>query len=124
LNEYVDIMQRNGHNTQLWITELGWGTYKGIGVGGVDVPPPAGQEFFNLISLEQQAEYTIRALEMVQHGPLSEHVEVTILWNLNFAMVPRAIDEQWEQAGYSMMDAGGHPRLVFYYLSTSRRQEP
>lgn len=122
LYEYVDIIQRNGHNTQLWITEFGWGTYRGVGVGGADVaPPPAGAEFFDLITPLQQANYVLRAFEIVQQPPLSDWVGVSILWNLNFATLPFVVEQRQEQAGYSLYDASGNPRLVYFYLLVSRR---
>lgn len=122
LYDYIDIIQRNGHSTQLWITEFGWGTYKGVGAGGGDVePPPAGAEFFNLVSAEQQAQYTVRAFALIQQPPLSDWIGAAMLWNLNFAMLPFVLDQRQEQAGYSLLDADGNPRLVHLYLLFSSR---
>lgn len=124
LYDYIDIIQRNGHNTQLWITEFGWGTYRGVGVEGADVaPPPAGAEFFDLITPRQQAEHVLRAFEIVQQPPLSDWVGVSILWNLNFAALPFVVEQRQEQAGYSLYDASGNPRLVYFYLLVSRRTD-
>lgn len=122
LYDYRDIVSNNGHDAKLWVTEFGWGTYQGIGPGGIDVvPAPSEAEFFNYISPEQQAQYTIRALELMQQPPLSNFVERAILWNLNFATLQGAIEQRTEQAGYSLLDATSYPRLVFYYLATARR---
>ncbi len=122
LYDYIDIIQRNGHNTQVWNTEFGWGTYQGVGVEGADVaPPPAGAEFFSLISLEQQAVYALRAIELAQQPPLSDWVGLSVLWNLNFATLPFVVEQRQEQAGYSLLDASGNPRLLYYYLLVSRR---
>ncbi|PJF41778.1 MAG: hypothetical protein CUN55_11495 [Phototrophicales bacterium] len=124
LYDYIDIIQRNGHNTQLWITEFGWGTYQGVGENGEDIsPPPAGAEFFDLITPQEQAEYTLRAFEIVQQPPLSDWIGVSILWNLNFATLPFVVEQRQEQAGYSLYDASGNPRLVYFYLLVSRRTD-
>ncbi len=123
LYDYRDIMQQNGHNTQLWITEFGWGTYQGVGVNGADVSPvPDQAQFFTLITPEQQAQHILRAFEIVQQPPLGDIVEVAIMWNLNFAAMPLILDQRLEQAGYSLLNASGHPRLAYYYLQQSRRQ--
>jgi hypothetical protein len=122
LEDYIAIAQRNGHNTLLWVTEFGWGTYKGVGPGGMDVDAlPANAEFFALVSAQQQAEYTVRAFEIMQQAPLGDAVEIAFLWNLNFAALPGATDQRLEQAGYSLIDASGNLRLVFHYLLATRR---
>ncbi len=122
LYDYHDIVQHNGHNAKLWVTEFGWGTYRGVGPGGTDVvPPPDDAEFFGYVTPEQQAQYTVRALELMQQSPLGDFVERAFLWNLNFAMLAGAMEQRTEQAGYSLLDASGYPRLVFHYLSTARR---
>ena len=122
LFDYRDILTRSGLANRFWITEFGWGTYQGVGVGGTDVnPPPPGAEFFAYVTREQQAEYVVRALALTQQPPLSDFVEYAFLWNMNFAMLAGAIDNRHEQAGYSLLDAGGMPRLAFLYLYVSRR---
>lgn len=121
LEDYLAIMQRNNHNVPMWATEFGWGTYNGVGTGGTDVSPvPAGAEFFTLINTEQQAQYVMRAFDLLQQP--GSPVEMAFLWNLNYATLPSAIDQRLEQAGYSLFDASGNPRLVYYYLLTARRQ--
>lgn len=123
LNEYRQIMIQNGDaDGKLWITEFGWGTYQGVGKNGTDLSAiPPGAEFFGLLTAEQQAQYVIRALEMLQTPPLSDFVEVSILWNLNFALVGDINANPSEQAGYSILDASGYPRLVYYYLATANK---
>jgi hypothetical protein len=123
--EYNDIINSYGHNTSQWITEFGWGTYQGVGVGGADVVNlPQGGEFFALISAEEQAEYTLRAIDLLQQPPLNDMVEVAILWNMNFAMVGNPADTPREQAGYSLLDASGYPRLIYRYLEVARKIAP
>lgn len=123
LEDYRAIMQRNNDpQRKIWITEFGWGTFRGVGYNGADVTNvPPGAEFFNLISSEQQAQYVVQAMDLIQQPPLSEFVEVAILWNMNFALVIDPTQTFTEQAGYSLLDAGGNPRLVYYYLLTTRK---
>lgn len=122
LDDYINIMRRNGdEDGKLWVTEFGWGTYRAIGGGGSDANPPAVAEFFNLNSPEQQAEYTLRALEMMQQPPYNEVVELAFLWNLNFAMVGDIFTTPIEQAGYSLLNTVGEPRLVYRYLERARK---
>lgn len=121
--DYLSIMQENGHDVQMWITEFGWGTYQGVGVGGADVQQlPGDAAFFVLNNPVQQAEYTLRAFELIQQPPLGDIVERAFLWNLNFATVPNAVNNALEQAGYSILDASGFGRPIYYYLLVSRRQ--
>ncbi|NJL93034.1 MAG: cellulase family glycosylhydrolase [Anaerolineae bacterium] len=87
LNEYRAISQRNGHPVPMWITEFGWGTYQGIGPVGENLPAPAIVPFFDLVTPQEQAQYTVDALALMQQPPLREFVEMAFLWNLNFAMV-------------------------------------
>jgi len=122
LDEYRQIaLDNNDPNRQFWLTEMGWGTYESINTEGQSAAPPPHAAFFERISLTQQAEYTVRALELVQQQPYSDFVELTFLWNMNFATIENAISDQLEQAGYSMLDAGGSPRPVFYYLLNTRK---
>lgn len=124
LEDYMDIMNRNNHGVPLWITEFGWGTYQNILVNGGDAPTPPVAPQFGLVTPEQQAEYTIRAMDMLQQPPLSDRVEVAILWNLNFATIDDAVANGQEQAGYSLLNAGGQPRLVYRYLEVARKIIP
>ena len=121
--DYIQIMQDNGHQSRLWLTEFGWGTYEGVGADGLTLDPPDTAEFFNLNTLQSQADDTIRAFEVLQQEPLNTWVEGAILWNLNFAMLPNVLDQRQEQAGYSILNAGGQPRLVWFYLVQSRRTD-
>lgn len=122
LFDYHDIIQRNRHATQIWVTEFGWGTYHRIGINGADAAPPDEAAFFSLLTEKQQAEYTIRAFQLLQQPPLSDFIEVAFLWNLNFAVLEGAIEQRQEQAGYSIFNASGQPRLIYFYLRHSPRQ--
>jgi hypothetical protein len=122
LDEYHRIMLANGDTTRrLWITEFGWGTFQGIKADGSDGQPPEGALFFNDITLQEQAEYTVRALQLMQSDPYIEFIERVFLWNMNFATIQGAVDNRIEQAGYSLLNAGGTPRPLFYYLLNTRK---
>lgn len=122
IEAYRQIMLDNGDSSrEMWVTEFGWGTYEGITSDGSPASPPEVAAFFNDITLKEQAEYTLRAFEILQAPPYSEYVEVIFLWNMNFATVENAITDRMEQAGYSLLNAAGRPRLLFYYLLNTRR---
>lgn len=122
IEDYRQIALDNGDsNRQFWLTEFGWGTYRGINRESQDAQPPDSAEFFDLVSVEQQAQYNLRAIEIFQKAPYNEYVELAFLWNMNYATIPNAIENRGEQAGYSLLDAGGRPRLAFWYLLNTRK---
>jgi hypothetical protein len=122
LDAYREIMVANNDaDGRLWVTEFGWGSYEGITVDGTNATPPEAAAFFDMISQIEQAEYTVRALEILQQEPYSEFVDGIFLWNMNFATIENAIPDQLEQAGYSLLNAAGRPRPVFYYLLNTRK---
>jgi hypothetical protein len=118
LDAYRQIMLRNGHGAaQLWVTEFGWATYDGLqrsdGTPAKADPSFGWQAFINQ---EQQAAYIVRAFRLAQSAPYNEFVAPMILWNLNFALIPELVDNSLEEAGFSLLDAQGRPRLAFYAL--------
>lgn len=122
LDDYRDIMVANGDaDGKMWLTEFGWGTYEAINADGSDgvTPPQAG--FFDLVTPLEQAEYLLRAIEIHQSAPYNEFVEFAFIWNMNFASLPFAIEEQAEQAGYSLLNSAAQPRPVFWYLLNTRK---
>jgi hypothetical protein len=121
LYDYIEIMQRNNHASKLWNTEFGWGTYRGVGPGGADLPAPAAVGQFELVDSKQQAEYSLRAFALLQQPPLSDWVEVSFLWNLNFALIGDILTAPQEQMGYSLLDASGYPRLIYRYFQVARK---
>ena len=77
LRDYRALLSTFGHPLKpLWITEFGWGSFEGL-----LADPPAGAEFMNDVTEAEQAEFTLRALEMVNNDPL---LAPPMLWNLNF----------------------------------------
>lgn len=119
LQAYINIIQRNNHAAKIWVTEFGWGTYQELGPNGESPEPPAVAGFFDLVSTQQQAEYVVRAFEMMQGDPFGGWVELAFLWNLNFGII--GYEERTEQAGYGLLDAAGQPRLVYQYLARTRK---
>lgn len=98
LRDYRQIMSENGHNVPIWITEFGWATWDGYPGN-----PPAGSEWMLANTRWEQANYTIRAFEIVQRDP---NIDVAILWNLNFATIPSLIDNRDERIAYSLVVPG------------------
>jgi hypothetical protein len=70
------IMEAHGEwAKQIWLTEFGWDSCIGQAA-------PAGYEYCQLVSEEQQADYTVRAVAYArEHWPW---VGVMLLWNLNY----------------------------------------
>jgi hypothetical protein len=110
IDAYRQIMVRNGDtNGELWITELGWATYDGLGA-------PAPQPFFDYVTEDLQAQYTIRAIDILEHSGNYDYVGPVILWNLNFATIEGAAQRGEEQAGYSFLRQDMSRRPVYSAL--------
>jgi hypothetical protein len=45
-----------------------------------------------------------------------------ILWNLNFGIIPKMIDDGREEAGFSLLDSGWNPRPVYLALKNAPKQ--
>lgn len=92
LNDYRAIMVANGHgDVQMWATEFGWATWEGV-------PSEPPQPWMDYNSTQDQAHYTMRALQIGQQrgdmGPM-------FIWNLNFANNV-LVDQRHEIAAYSI----------------------
>lgn len=75
LATYASKVALAGGEQQLCVTEFGWPSAEGL--SGI----PAGFEFANDNSLEEQRDYTIKALDYMRS---SETVWLAFLWNLNY----------------------------------------
>ncbi len=114
------IMDTNGHNNvQMWFTEFGWATWRDLPVGLPD--PPEHNLFMNYTTPEDQANYTIRALEIAQLERTD--IGVAILWNLNFAN-DLTVNNRQEIVAYSMMLPGDLRRPLFYLLPQAFSAQP
>lgn len=96
-----DIMTRNDHvNGKQWVTEFGWAVWEDIEAMGYGLPDPAeNYGWMKYTTLNQQVDYTVRAIEIGQSRP---DVGVMILWNLNFAD-PLTLQNRQEIIGYSLL---------------------
>jgi hypothetical protein len=115
-----EIMNANGHeNVQMWFTEFGWPTWRDLSVG---LPDPAENFLFmNYVTPHDQANYTIRALEIAQRERTD--IGVTILWNLNFAN-DLSVNNRQEVVAYSMMLPGELRRPLFFLLPQAFNATP
>lgn len=126
LDDYRAIMAQNNHSgAKLWVTEFGWATYDGLhrsdgSVAGV--PSDAGFGWLRLLNQRQQADYTVRAFNMVQRPPYSDFMGPMMLWNLNFGTIPTMIDNGREEAGFSLLDYNGSMRPVYQALASAPKQ--
>lgn len=93
MREYRDIMNANGHNVELWVTEFGWPTWQGF-------PNEPPEPWLGWLDKWQQANYTLRAFEIGQSTP---DVGPMFLWNLNWAVLTGMVENRDERAAYSMV---------------------
>lgn len=91
-NDYREILVRNGYqDRQLWVTEFGWPSWRGF-------PTEPPEPWIGELSLEQQAQYVLRAFQI---GQEREDIGPMILWNFNFAN-RQMIEDRNEIAAYSI----------------------
>lgn len=87
MESYRNIMVKYGDsNKRIWVTEFGWATVEGLGVG-----PAAGYGYAADNSEAEQAQFIVRAYQM---GKSWGWVGPMFLWNLNFAPVSGRQDEK------------------------------
>ncbi|MHB8625566.1 MAG: hypothetical protein ACYDBJ_08500 [Aggregatilineales bacterium] len=126
LDDYRKIMVSNHHDAaQLWVTEFGWATYDGLHRSdGSPASPPTDPSFgwLKILNAQQQADYVIRAFTMAQHPPYNSYLGPMMLWNLNFGAIPQMIDTGRQEAGFSLLDNNGSPRLVYQALAAAPKQ--
>ncbi len=124
LDDYRQIMVKNNHESaKLWVTEFGWATYDGLyrsDGNSASVDPSVGWQ--TLINQGQQARYVLRAFYMAQQPPYYDFLGPMILWNLNFGIIPKMIDNGREEAGFSLLDANWNPRPVYQMLKQAPKQ--
>jgi len=93
---------------QIWITEFGWATAN-------DSP---GYEFGNQVSLDQQAEYILGAMQLAYNNYRNPDgtpwLANMFLWNMNFAVLWGAQDKPMhEQASFGILNPDWSPRPAF-----------
>lgn len=93
---------------QIWITEYGWATKN-------DTP---GYEFGNQVSLDQQAEYILGAMQLAYSKYRNEDgtpwMANMFLWNMNFAVLWGEQNQPLhEQASFGILNPDWSPRPAF-----------
>jgi hypothetical protein len=92
-------------DTPVWITEFGWATAN-------DTP---GFEFGDQVSFEQQADYLVGAVALVEQR--YPWVGAMFVWNLNFSVLRAASGQpRHEQASFSILNADYTPRPAYAAL--------
>jgi hypothetical protein len=114
LREYRSIIAAAGHNTRMWITEVGYATWDGF-----PNQPPPGSEWMRFNTMWDQANYTLRMVELAQ---TSGDIENVILWNLNFAVLSGLVENADERIAYSMIVPG--TLCIIEPGSTNRTERP
>lgn len=101
IEDVRDVIVRNGHgDRQIWVTELGWATAN-------DTP---GYEYGNNNSLDEQAQYLTRALQMARYD-YAPWVGGVFIWNLNFAVT--ASNPLHETASFGLLNPDWSPRPAY-----------
>jgi aryl-phospho-beta-D-glucosidase BglC (GH1 family) len=109
MQAYREIMAANGHGgKEIWITEFGYATWDGF-----PGDPPPGSEWMRFTSACEQANYTIRALQILESDP---NIGPVILWNLNFGRLPILVEQGDERIAYSLVMPEGQPERPLYWM--------
>ncbi len=104
---YRQIMVKYGDSAKrIWPTEFGWAS---------NPNPVKGYEYAADNTLEEQAQFTVRAYQMMKQWGW---VGVAFLWNLNFKVVAPGS----EKAQWGIVDQNWNPLPAFIALKTCREQ--
>lgn len=100
LAAYRELWQRNGSAGAMWVTEFGW---------PAGPSPEQAYAFVNDTTPQEQAEWTVRAIELLR---ASGFVDAAFLWTLDGATNnPNGPIAMW-----SAVDPGWNPRPVYTAL--------
>lgn len=88
----------------LCVTEFGWASSEGLGA------PPPGFEFALDNTLQEQADYIVRAYQLMRQWGF---VRLAFLWNLDYIQKTGLPPEQDPYGPYSIIDRSGAPRPAF-----------
>ncbi len=102
MERYRNVMVANGDaSKKIWPTEFGWAS---------EADPVLGYEYARDNTLDEQAQFTVRAYQMAKAwgwvGPM-------FLWNLNFAIT----NPGTELAAFSILDSNGRGKPAYSALA-------
>jgi hypothetical protein len=101
---YHDRITAAGSQKPLCVTEFGWATAEGL-----EGYPP-GFEFALDNTLEEQAEWNVRAFQLMREWGF---VRLAFLWNLNFSQLHGGLGAESPNAPYAIIDMQGIARPAF-----------
>lgn len=99
---YHERIQAAGRDTPLCVTEFGWASAEGF-----EGYPP-GFEFALDNTLQEQAEWDVRAFQLMREWGF---VRLAFLWNLNYSQLGWGPEDP--NAPYALVDFNGAPRPAF-----------
>ncbi len=106
MEDYRNIIVRNGDNKRLWATEFGWPSSQNMG------SPVPGWEYSGEITEQQQADYVVRAFQMAKSWGWAG---VMFLWNLDVAPW---LGKDHEASKYCIVYPDWSPRPAFHALAS------
>ena len=109
MEDYHDVIVRNGDNKKLWATEFGWASNDGLGVESC-----AGWEYAVDVTAQQQADYLVKAYQMAKNWGWAG---VMFAWNLNMGTVYGLKCPQGEVGRFSILTPDWQRRPAFYALA-------
>jgi hypothetical protein len=102
-NIHALMLEYGVDRTPVWITEFGWATANST----------PGFEFGNQVSFQQQADYIVGAMRLVEER--YPWVDAMFIWNLNFAPLrAQSGDPYHEQASFGILNADYSPRPAYW----------
>jgi polysaccharide biosynthesis protein PslG len=126
--DYRQIMVENGHASgKLWATEFGWPSFDNLRyrdhvAGPLAIPPTdPGLAWMTYLNETQQAQYVIRAFELLQSGDLATFMGPAFLWNMNFSSlgIVRENIPSEPEAAFSVLNSDWGTRPVYRWLEAA-----
>jgi len=107
LEDYRQIMMQSGDSgSYIWATAFGWGSSDGL----AEPADPTNFGFVTYTSMDEQAQYTVRAFQM---GSELGYIGPMFVYNLNFCQV---VGVTGEACLWGLLDPAGNPRPVYLAL--------
>ena len=112
VRDYRAIMNQFGDSGKfIWATEFGWGSSDGLGI-----TPIEGLGFVGFTSLDEQADYTIRAF---QKGRELGYVGPMFAWNLNLCSAVGISAIGTVECYWGMLNPVGDARPIFNVIANT-----